>query len=298
MRARRTIVLAILALGVLVGAATGLSAQDEAPANSLSLTRQFVGQGFDKCEIAGFDALQAWIDHSPYGAVNLYVGGAGRACSNRGLNASLISRLSQIGWKFIPTWVGPQAPCFTGTKPLMSSDPATAYAQGLAEAAAAVEVMSGLGLAFADGSGTIVYYDMEHYDTGDAACHEAVKSFVTGWTEQLHARGNLAGVYGNGPMLNDLANIPQAPDAIWPAHWVDSGYNPTATPWDVYRLSNDLWVNHQRIRQYAGSHVETWGEVPLTIDCDVIDGVVADISPQAPSLMLYLPLMLSDVSSQ
>jgi hypothetical protein len=49
--------------------------------------------------------------------------------------------------------------------------------------------------------------------------------------------------------------------------------------WDVACLSNGLWVNHQRIRQYAGGHGETWGGVTLNIDCNVIDGIVASMGP-------------------
>ena len=103
-------------------------ATDAAPALG-SRTQVYIGQGFDTCEIPSFEALQEWITRSPYGAVNLYIGGAGRYCDNRALNADLVARMAGIGWKFIPTWVGPQAPCFinspgtTKPKPLMSTDP-------------------------------------------------------------------------------------------------------------------------------------------------------------------------------
>ncbi|MCX7668551.1 MAG: DUF1906 domain-containing protein, partial [Anaerolineae bacterium] len=127
-------------------------------------TEIFIGQGFDTCEVPTVAALEAWFVASPYRVVNLYIGGAGRYCSNRALNADLVARLGQIGWRFIPTWVGPQAPCYAGGKPLMSRDPAIAQAQGIAEARAASKVAADLGLAAADGSGTIIYYDLEHYN--------------------------------------------------------------------------------------------------------------------------------------
>jgi photosystem II stability/assembly factor-like uncharacterized protein len=251
-------------------------------------TEHFVGQGFDTCEIAALSQLEKWITQSPYRVVNLYIGGPSRACSNRALSAPLIWELSQVGWRFIPTWVGPQAPCTTYTKRI-SSDPATAHAQGIAEANAAADVAAGLGLARSDGSGTIIYDDMEHYDTNNTACHAAVTSFISGWTEQLHARGSLAGVYGNGPPLSSFATLPEVPDAIWPAHWVSSTYDARATVWNVYRLSNSLWSDHQRIRQYAGGHVETWGGVSLNIDCDVVDGIVAEVGQQGLAFSIYLP---------
>ncbi len=223
-----------------------------------SRTEVFTGQGFDTCEVPTVAALEAWFVASPYRAVNLYIGGAGRYCSNQALNADLVARLGQIGWRFIPTWVGPQAPCYTGRKPLMSWDPATAQAQGIAEAAAAIKVAADLGLAAADGSGTIIYYDLEHYDSSDSACHEPVAAFISGWVGELQAAGNLAGVYGNPAPLVSFAALPNVPDAIWPARWLYTAYNPNVTVWDVPNVPADLWTDHQRIWQYAGGHNETW----------------------------------------
>lgn len=254
-------------------------------------TARFIGQGFDTCEVPPLDALQVWITESPYRAVNLYIGGSGRACANAELTASLVARLAEIGWKFIPTWVGPQAPCYTGPKPHMSPDPFQAYAEGVAEAVAAVARARELGLTAEDGTGSIIYYDVERYDIGNAECHQAVRAFVSGWTGRLRATGNLAGVYGNGPTLSGLADLALAPDAIWAARWIHDSYTPDATVWDVDGLPNDLWANHQRIRQYTGGHVETWGGVSLNMDCDVIDGIVASLTTSAGVFTLYLPIV-------
>jgi hypothetical protein len=176
-----------------------------------------MGQGFDKCEIASIAQLAQWIVQSPYSAVNLYIGGGARACSNRALSSEFLALLSQLGWRFIPTWVGPQAPCNSAVALRMSPDPATARAQGENEANAASDIAAGLGLAGENGSGTILYYDMEYYDTTNAACHTAVKAFITGWTAQIHARGSLAGVYATGSPLSSFAALSNVPDAIWPA---------------------------------------------------------------------------------
>jgi hypothetical protein len=139
-----------------------------------------------------------------------------------------------------------------------------------------------------DKSGAIIYYDLEYYNLKNVTCRQAAEAFISGWTAQLHARGNLAGVYANGPQLSSFASISQVPDAIWPAHWTDTTYNPDATVWDVYRLSNDLWVNHQRVRQYAGGHRETWGDASMVIDSNVIDGIVSVSLPDRD----YFPLVL------
>ena len=41
-------------------------------------------------------------------------------------------------------------------------------------------------------------------------------------------------------------------------------------------------MNQQRIRQYAGGHDETWGEVTLNIDANVAHGPVADLTRGQP----------------
>jgi hypothetical protein len=74
-------------------------------------------------------------------------------------------------------------------------------------------------------------------------------------------------VYSTGPILSSFATIPNVPDAIWSAHC--AYYNPNATVWNVYSLSNSLWNNYQRIRQYTGGHNETWGGLTLNIDSNV-----------------------------
>jgi hypothetical protein len=203
------------------------------------------------------------------------------------LSASLIAQLSQQGWQFIPTWVGPQAAC-TGYTSRMSLDLATAYNQGIAEANAALDVAYNLGLTLDDKSGTIIYYDLEYFDISNTACHDAAKAFIAGWTGQLRGAGSQAGIYSTGPILSGFAAIPNVPDAIWPAHWIYSAYDPDATVWDVYSLSNSLWNNQQRIRQYSGGHNETWDSITLNIDSDVIEGVVV----WQPQKELYLPVIV------
>ena len=244
-------------------------------------TLAFVGQGFDKCEIPTLSQMQTWWNSSPYRTVNLYIGGSNRSCSNSALTPSYLFRLYQQGWRFIPTWVGPQAPC-TGYVSRMSSDVTAAYAQGVSEANLAVERLAGLGLTNPDKTGSVIYYDIEAYGT-DTACRAAVNSFMNGWVSQIRARGSLAGVYGStlcNTGLSDFLNITNVPDVIWPARWyhnLGSGYyDPNANVWNLGScIPNTAWSNHQRIRQYEGDHNEFWGGLTLAIDSDVLDGVVA-----------------------
>jgi hypothetical protein len=249
--------------------------------STLQNTEVFIGQGFDRCEIPTLSQMQTWSHASPYRTVNLYIGGSSRACSNNALTSAYLFLLNQQGWKFIPTWVGPQAPC-TLYRSRMSSDVSTAYQQGVAEASLAVDRLAALGLTDPTRAGSVVYYDIEPYGT-NTACRNAVNAFMNGWVSHLHAEGNQAGVYGStlcNTALSDFMNIANAPDAIWAARWYNNlgegYYNPNASVWNLGScIPNTAWASHQRIRQYEGDHYETWGNLTLDIDSNVLDGVVA-----------------------
>jgi hypothetical protein len=139
-----------------------------------------------------------------------------------------------------------------------------------------------LGLTDLDQTGSVVYYDIEPYGT-ETACRAAVNAFMNGWVSQIHARGNLAGVYGStlcDTGLSDFQNITYVPDVIWPARWYHSlgqgYYDPDANVWNLGScIPNTTWAAHQRIRQYEGDHDELWGGLMLAIDSNVLDGVVA-----------------------
>lgn len=253
-------------------------------------------QGFDKCEIPSTSQMQTWWNSSPYYEVNLYIGGSARACSNSGLNASWVSTVSAQGWNFIPTWVGPQAPC-TGYSSRFSSDPTTAYSQGRAEANSAVTTATNLGLISA-GRYAVIYYDLEAFPD-QSSCRTAAKSFLNGWVERLNELGHRAGIYGSacGSYVTDWATIANVPDDVWPAHWIYSTYNANATVWSVACVADSYWSNHQRIRQYAGGHNETYGGVTFNIDSNALDGHVAGVNPRvlSPVQWVYEGVAISDL---
>ena len=239
---------------------------------------------FDKCGIPSAYQLQTWMENSPYRAVNIYIGGIHRACANSGLDAFWINEVSQQGWKLIPTWVGPQAPC-SQFKHRISSDPQEAYVEGKIEADAAGLAADRLGLM---GGNNIIYYDMEGYSSASSDCREATKEFIKGWVERLHEFGYRAGAYGGAcsSYISDWATINPMPDNVWIADWkLPAKYDEDASVWNTRCLDavepNTKWANHQRIRQYAGDHAETWGGVSLGIDSNISDGEVAFV-PQGP----------------
>ena len=252
-------------------------------------TKLVASQGFDACTPGSLPQMQTWFATSPYTVVNLYLGGSELYSGCTVLTPSYVTALAAQGWTFIPTWIGPQAPC-AGYKSSFPYDPTQAQAQGVAEADSAINRAAALGLTLPDQSSTILYYDMEYFDTSNNACRDAAKAFISGWTGELRARNNKAGVYAISSIMSDYSAISNVPDDVWMAQWtIPAAYSPTASVWNVPFVSNSVWVNHQRLHQYAGGHDETWGGVTLNIDSDVLDARVAALPCYVVSLGVNVP---------
>jgi photosystem II stability/assembly factor-like uncharacterized protein len=232
-------------------------------------------QAFDKCNIGTIGQMQTWWALSPYMAANLYIGGVSRACGNLGLNAEWVSAVHQQGWQFIPTWVGPQAPCSRYFHKIPWSSTA-AYERGVLEAELAYEAALELGF----GPGTSIFNDIENYGPNASdTCRQAVSSYIDGWTERLHELGFRAGAYGGvcSSYMSDWmpGEEPWSPvnelDEVWIAHWNRPTYDPYAVVATTICLSNTYWSPNRRIKQYAGDHNETYGGVTFNIDSNVLD---------------------------
>ncbi len=237
-------------------------------------------QAFDRCVLPTVGQMQTWWNSSPYDVFNIYLGGGAFACPTNPLDAYWLDAVYRQGWRFILTWVGPQAPC-TSYHLRMSSNSTIAFQQGRDEAGQAAAAADRLGIL----AGKIIYYDVESYSGATTECRNAVDAFMRGWTQRLHELGAKAGGYGSplNSYLADWANNNPPPDDVWIAHWYTPYYyDPNATVWTQY-LSNSLWSNHQRLRQYAGGHNETWGGVSLVIDSSVLDGEITALLAAQPA---------------
>jgi photosystem II stability/assembly factor-like uncharacterized protein len=253
-------------------------------------------QAFDSCIRPSLSGMQTWWNSSPYFIYNIYMGGVSNSsCFPDTLTASWISSVHAQGWEFIPTWVGPQAPC-TSFKFRFSYDPLNAFGEGVNEANLAFNRAVELGLVGSEIPRTVIYYDMESFSGGSTECRNAAKSFLNGWSQRLHELGARSGVYGSSCYyMPDWKNLSNPLDDAWLASWykVDHDnnpdtdkeyfYDPYANVWSVLCSSSltDAWTDHQRIRQYAGGHKETWGGVSVNIDSNITDGRV--FSPSGAS---------------
>jgi hypothetical protein len=231
--------------------------------------------GFDTCWAPSPQAMAAWRTASPYRAIGVYVGGLNRACVGGNLSSDWVHTVAGQGWGLIPIYVGLQAPCVKQKSMIRMSgtDPAQ---QGTDAADDAASASGALALA----AGSPVYFDLEAFNENNQACVRTVTAFLDAWTRQLHVRGYLSGVYGSaGSGMATLAGAVltqpdfDPPDAIWIARWDQQARTADES------VPDDMWVLHQRIKQYQGGHVETYGGSPLEIDTDLLDGPIARIGP-------------------
>jgi hypothetical protein len=172
-----------------------------------------------------------------------------------------------MGWGMLPTYVGPQAPCWGYQGTLI--DPGQAAAEGQAAGAVAVADARLFGLA----EGSPIYYDMEAY-VGGQACTDAVLTFLGAWDRAVAAKGYLTGVYSSQDSgIDDMQAAAAAglagftkPDAIWIAHWDGKATLDDGT------LD---WPIGDRAKQYAGNLDAAVGGITLSIDKDVVAGPMA-----------------------
>lgn len=233
-----------------------------------------LGQAFDACTAPSQGAMNAWRS-SPFRAVGIYISGSVRACGQPNLTPTWVSTNFANGWQFILIDVGRQAPCSSfSTK--MSLDPATARQQGRDAAAGSATAATNLGF----GAGSAIYSDIEGYAT-NPGCRAAVLSYVSGWTQELNARGFLGGVYSSAASgIRDLSSAYDdpaytRPDHIWFAWW-----NGAANVDGGQYVPAHQWANHQRLHQYRGGHSETHGGVTINIDSNYLD--VGQPTPPTP----------------
>ena len=282
-RATRLVATAVVVGIALMGLQPATAAELPAPVAKKSnpvTPGAFTGLGFDQCLTPTQAKMDTWLQHSPFRAVGIYISGASRGCRDQpNLTPTWVSTQLAAGWHLLPITLGPQASC-QPSFPRYGDDPvinarsdasgaySTAFAQGLAEADSAVAAASALGIV----PGSTLYYDLEGFDATKTACRESAIWFLSAWTQQLHTRGYVSGVYssaGSGIKMLDDARLLRPgvftlPDQIWIARW--DGQANTSTTY----IAEDGWAGN-RIKQFQGGHDETWGGVKINIDRNYLD---------------------------
>jgi hypothetical protein len=234
----------------------------------------YSGLGFDACAAPSADTMQTWASASPYHAVGIYIGGIDRACPDGNLTPEWVQTVAKQGWKLFPIYVGLQAPCWKnpghGHPALIAHG--SRWTQGQQAADDAANRAAHFGIA----PGSPIYFDMEYYPRVDAGCTQDVQAFLSAWTNQLHARGFVSGIYSSSrgaiadmALVYDTAAAYRA-DVAWYAHW-----DKVPKIFEDATLNNRYWPGPRRIKQYQGGHNETYGGKQLNIDLNVLDAPVA-----------------------
>jgi hypothetical protein len=217
--------------------------------------------------------MQAWLA-SPYRAVGIYFGGNNRGCTQPNLTSSWVATQLAAGWHLIPLYVGLQAPCTTSDKEFLI-DPASAAAQGRAQADDAVVQATALGLP----PDSVLFFDMEAYRTDDTACRTAVLNFISAWSARLHDRGYLSGFYGSmSSGVADQVSVYTSTARVRPDYLDFARWDGVATVTDA-AIPSSYWSPSRRIKQYRGGHNETWGGVTINIDNDYLDVAPLPVTP-------------------
>ena len=272
---RRLVTTVLTAVATL---AAGFAVAAPADAGNVATPGNFTGYGFDQCLAPSQQSMNAWLTSSPYWAVGIYISGASRACrSQPNLTPTWVSTQLRNGWRLLPITLGPQAWCTTRERYLkqvrINPSPTNAYAtarsQGRAEADKAVATAQKLGIV----ARSTLWYDIEAFDISKYHCRESALSFLSAWTNRLHGRNYVSGIYSSAAsgikMLDDVrVNRPgkyTMPDRVWIADW-----NRRADVYSSY-VRNSGWMPHKRVHQYRGGHNETHGGVTINIDNNWLD---------------------------
>ncbi|MBO4206468.1 glycoside hydrolase domain-containing protein [Micromonospora echinofusca] len=265
--------------------ATASGATGSAPVTTAAVGPQpgtYTGKGFDTCTAPSQSTMNAWRSSSPYRAVGIYISGSSRSCTQANLTATWVTNQTANGWHLIPIELDYQAPCGTRT-PKMSYDPATARSQGATRATSAVSAAQALGIP----TGSVLYNDIEHYPSSDS-CRAAVLSYLSGWTERLHALGYLSGMYSSGSSgVRDLCGAYHDTRYTRVDHLFFGWWNGVADTDAGDYCPDTYYADHQRIHQYTGDSYETWGGVRIYIDRDYLDVSTGSTTPP-PSFSVTL----------
>lgn len=288
-------VLALTLLGQLRGDAPNrdprpldLTAAATNPTTPGSLT----GYGFDQCLTPSQAAMTAWLEHSPFLAVGVYISGNSRACRNQpNLTPAWVSTQLTKGWRILPITLGPQSTCVgrfprygASIDPTISNNSTSGYAaarkQGGLEAINAVAAAQALGIT----PGSTLWYDIEGWsDYRNATCRESALAFLSGWTIRMGKNGYVSGVYssaGSGMRILEDARAARRTDVTLPARIWLARYDNVANTSASQHFSDAGWQK-ARVKQYTGGHNETWGGVTINIDRNFLD--LGNSTPAAES---------------
>ena len=270
----RLLVAAVVAVSGTLVAVAGPA--PDAQAATRAMPGNFTGYAIDTCDAPSQRAMNAWRRGSKYAGIGIYVAGMNRACSGQpNLTRRWVRAQASRGWRLLPLVVGRQASCsppgyYRGKR--ISAGPARDYARARAQGAKAARSGAKAVRRLGIGRGSVVWFDLEHFDLSNRRCRASAMAFTSAWTRQLHRQKFRSGLYSSaasGIRMVDAERASAArkravPDYIWVAEW-----NLDDTLRSAYISKRGWWPN-RRVHQYRGGHIERHGGVALAVDSNVL----------------------------
>jgi hypothetical protein len=265
MRVLSVLAAALLGLTLLPGAAQAAGPRHPG---------DFTGYAFDTCDAPSQRKMDDWHQASQYAGIGIYIAGMNRACKAQPhLSRRWVTTQERNGWRLLPLVVGRQASCapegrYAGRISSRKADGyARAHVQGRDAAKGGAKAARKLGIA----TRSVLWFDLEHFDTGKKKCRLSALAFTSGWTKGLHRLGYRSGLYSSASsgisMLDDARRDRSGhalPDYLWIAEW-----NGKDTVRSSY-LSRKGWWPHRRVHQYRGPHTEKHAGSRINVDSNFL----------------------------
>jgi hypothetical protein len=215
-------------------------------------------RGVDRA--SAFAMSEASTLKSSYGVkwTGVYIGGPCDAGSGW-TKALVASFASELGWTFMPIYVGQQTSSICGRSTVTA-------AQGTSDGSAAVALMKTFG--WQANNKIPVCLDLEAGTYG--AEPTSAVAYAKAWRDAVHASEYLAYIYSNPDGINGLASAGVTFDGAWPASWFYTGFANVA-PSDLSQLGAS-YDSKNRAWQYAGAFAVTGAG---SVDGDTSDLLLA-----------------------
>ena len=177
----------------------------------------------------------------------VYIGGACNGGS--GWTKTLVTSLhDQLGWTFMPIFVGQQSPSICGASTLTA-------AQGTADGQAAAQRMAAFG--WGPNKNIPVCLDLEagtySYSPSGA------QAYAHAWRDAVRNAGYLAYLYSNPTAINAFYDANVKFDGAWPASWFYTAFE-NVKPEDLTQLGT-RYTHQNRAWQYGNFNVSGAGNV-------------------------------------
>ena len=269
-------------LTALLVATTGALAlvTPEASAATRATPGDFTGYAFDTCDAPSQRAMNRVAPRSKYAGIGIYVAGMNRACSSQpNLTRRWVrAQSSRRAGGCCRWWSAARPPArrrattaASGSRPTRRATTPGRRAQGTA---AARSRRAGRRARLGIGRGSVLWFDLEHFDLGNRRCRASAMAFTSAWTAPAAPAEATAPASTPAPPRASGWSTPRgrrrSRKLDGPGLHLDGRVEPRGHPALGVHLARRGWWPHRRVHQYRGGHIERHGGVALAVDSNVL----------------------------